>query len=116
MKKDVWNLLRRASKLGWNGKITEWIEYDAPGVHLFGEHIFDAGGEADYGDYYYPPKKLPKHIILFDWSTFIKSISPLKPGRLPKLLFIDPFKFKDIKLLYPKSPIGLFSKLPPTYN
>lgn len=45
--------MREASKNGWDGTITGCVEYDAPGVHTFGEHVFDAAGEG-YGDYYLP--------------------------------------------------------------
>lgn len=58
MKKNIWNVMRNASEKGWDGTITCNIEYDAPGVHAFGEHVFNAGGEG-YGDYYYPEEDLP---------------------------------------------------------
>ena len=62
MKTDkFWDKLRLATKNKWDGKINEWVEYDAPDVHLFGEHIFDAGGE-DYGDYYYKGQDVPENI------------------------------------------------------
>ena len=57
----IWKKLREMSKKGWDGKIAEYIEYDKPGVHYFGEHVFDAGGEG-FGDYYWPPDDLPKYI------------------------------------------------------
>lgn len=60
MKKDIWNLMREASKKGWDGTITKYKQYCAPDTHLFGEHVFDAGGE-DFGDYFYPEEPLPSY-------------------------------------------------------
>lgn len=70
----IWDKLRKATKRGWKGQITSGIEYDAPGVHMFGEHVFVPGGNEDCVRYFYPPYDLPRYIKKLIKKLKVKSL------------------------------------------
>ncbi len=67
---QLWKLLRKANKDGWNGEIVEFLTYYAEDEHLWGEHIFDAG-KGEWGGSINPLKC--KNRILKALKKFYKS-------------------------------------------